>query len=266
MARAVGMTDLSGGRALRWRRPDQPVSAGARLVVKGGAAGRPAAWTPTGTRSPADRVRVGSPARWPAGAANHRGVIPSPRLRISTWHGWCAHPRVARPGRPRRGGGLGGGLPRGDAPRLQLLPLPRPRAGHGRGPDLGHLREGLAGAGPVPPGPGRRLDLAPRDRPQRRDRPLPALAPRGAARGGRRDATTRRRRRRPCARRSPAGSRALLAALPERERELLALKYGADATNRAIATITGLGESNVGTILHRTVVSLRARWDEGGPQ
>ena len=58
----------------------------------------------------------------------------------------------------------------------------------------------------------------------------------------------------------------LLRELPERERELLALKYGADATNRAIATLTGLSESNVGTILHRTVVSLRSRWDEGGPQ
>jgi RNA polymerase sigma-70 factor (ECF subfamily) len=58
--------------------------------------------------------------------------------------------------------------------------------------------------------------------------------------------------------------RALLAALPERERELLALKYGAGATNRAIATLTGLGESNVGTILHRTIGTLRARWDEGG--
>jgi RNA polymerase sigma-70 factor (ECF subfamily) len=57
---------------------------------------------------------------------------------------------------------------------------------------------------------------------------------------------------------------ALLAALPERERELLALKYGAGATNRAIATLTGLGESNVGTILHRTIGTLRARWDEGG--
>ena len=58
--------------------------------------------------------------------------------------------------------------------------------------------------------------------------------------------------------------RELLAALPERERELLALKYGAGATNRAIATITGLGESNVGTILHRTIGTLRDRWDEGG--
>ena len=49
-----------------------------------------------------------------------------------------------------------------------------------------------------------------------------------------------------------------------RERELLALKYGAGATNRAIATLTGLSESNVGTILHRTIGTLRAAWDEGG--
>ena len=58
--------------------------------------------------------------------------------------------------------------------------------------------------------------------------------------------------------------RSLLAELPPRERELLALKYGADATNRAIAGLTGLGESNVGTILHRTVARLRERWQEGG--
>jgi RNA polymerase sigma-70 factor (ECF subfamily) len=53
---------------------------------------------------------------------------------------------------------------------------------------------------------------------------------------------------------------ALMAVLPERERELLALKYGAGATNRAIADVTGLSESNVGTILHRTVQLLRSRW------
>jgi RNA polymerase sigma-70 factor (ECF subfamily) len=57
---------------------------------------------------------------------------------------------------------------------------------------------------------------------------------------------------------------ALLASLPARERELVALKYGAGATNRAIAKTTGLSESNVGTILHRTVGALRAAWDEGG--
>ena len=56
---------------------------------------------------------------------------------------------------------------------------------------------------------------------------------------------------------------ALLGALPAREKELLALKFGASATNRAIAKLTGLSESNVGTILHRTIVSLRAAWDEG---
>jgi RNA polymerase sigma-70 factor (ECF subfamily) len=56
----------------------------------------------------------------------------------------------------------------------------------------------------------------------------------------------------------------LLAGLAPRERELIAHKYGAGATNRAIAKITGLSESNVGTILHRTVAALRAAWDEGG--
>jgi RNA polymerase sigma-70 factor, ECF subfamily len=52
----------------------------------------------------------------------------------------------------------------------------------------------------------------------------------------------------------------LLATLPPRERELMAMKYGADMTNRAIARATGLSESNVGTILHRAVESLRVRW------
>ena len=58
--------------------------------------------------------------------------------------------------------------------------------------------------------------------------------------------------------------RALLGSLPAREREIVAFKYGAGATNRAIATLTGLSESNVGTILHRTVGALRDAWDEGG--
>ncbi len=55
---------------------------------------------------------------------------------------------------------------------------------------------------------------------------------------------------------------ALLARLPPRERELLAMKYGAELTNREIAGVTGLSESNVGTILHRTVQGLRAEWQE----
>ena len=53
----------------------------------------------------------------------------------------------------------------------------------------------------------------------------------------------------------------LLARLPQRERELLSLKYGAGLTNRAIARLMGLGESNVGTILHRSIAGLRASWD-----
>lgn len=52
----------------------------------------------------------------------------------------------------------------------------------------------------------------------------------------------------------------LTADLPDRERELLALKYGAAINNRQIAALTGLSESNVGTILSRTVDKLRARW------
>jgi len=53
---------------------------------------------------------------------------------------------------------------------------------------------------------------------------------------------------------------ALTATLPERERELIALKYGASLNNRLIAGLTGLSESNVGTVLHRLVRTLRAQW------
>ena len=53
---------------------------------------------------------------------------------------------------------------------------------------------------------------------------------------------------------------ALLEQLTSRDRELIALKYGAGLTNRAIARASGLSESNVGTILYRAVQTLRARW------
>jgi RNA polymerase sigma-70 factor (ECF subfamily) len=53
----------------------------------------------------------------------------------------------------------------------------------------------------------------------------------------------------------------LLARLAERERELVALKYGGGLTNRAIARLTGLTESNVAVILHRALQSLRATWE-----
>ena len=52
---------------------------------------------------------------------------------------------------------------------------------------------------------------------------------------------------------------AILARLAERERELVAFKYGAGLTNRAIARISGLSESNVSTILHRLTRQLRAQ-------
>jgi RNA polymerase sigma-70 factor, ECF subfamily len=48
--------------------------------------------------------------------------------------------------------------------------------------------------------------------------------------------------------------------LPPRDRELIALKYGAGISNRDIARLTGLTESNVGTTLFRVVQNLRERW------
>ena len=48
--------------------------------------------------------------------------------------------------------------------------------------------------------------------------------------------------------------------LSERDQELIALKYGAELDNRAIARLTGLSETNVGTILYRAVATLRKRW------
>jgi RNA polymerase sigma-70 factor (ECF subfamily) len=53
---------------------------------------------------------------------------------------------------------------------------------------------------------------------------------------------------------------ALTSQLSEREQELIALKYGAGIGNREIAQLTGLSESNVGTILHRAVQALRLQW------
>lgn len=49
----------------------------------------------------------------------------------------------------------------------------------------------------------------------------------------------------------------LLSRLPARDRELVALKYGAGLNNREIARLTSLSESNVGTILNRVIEKLR---------
>jgi RNA polymerase sigma-70 factor (ECF subfamily) len=54
----------------------------------------------------------------------------------------------------------------------------------------------------------------------------------------------------------------LLDQLPDRDRELVSLKYGAELTNRAIAKHMKLTETNVGTLLHRLVQRLRADWEE----
>jgi RNA polymerase sigma-70 factor (ECF subfamily) len=56
--------------------------------------------------------------------------------------------------------------------------------------------------------------------------------------------------------------RSLLAQLSDRDQELVALKYGAGLTNRVIAELSGLSESNVGTILYRVTQQLRTAWEE----
>jgi len=53
----------------------------------------------------------------------------------------------------------------------------------------------------------------------------------------------------------------LLGNLPEREREIVALKFGADLNNREIAVVMELSETNVGTILNRVLQKLREQWE-----
>jgi RNA polymerase sigma-70 factor (ECF subfamily) len=50
---------------------------------------------------------------------------------------------------------------------------------------------------------------------------------------------------------------AALDSLDERAQDLIAFKFGAGLTNRRIAELTGLSESNVGVILYRTIRRLR---------
>jgi RNA polymerase sigma factor (sigma-70 family) len=54
----------------------------------------------------------------------------------------------------------------------------------------------------------------------------------------------------------------LVERLTERERSVISLKYGAEMTNREIAKLTNLSESNVGTILYRAVLKLRQEWEK----
>jgi len=50
---------------------------------------------------------------------------------------------------------------------------------------------------------------------------------------------------------------AALDSLPPREREMVALKFYAGLSNQELAKVLGLSESNVGTMLHRTMQKLR---------
>lgn len=53
-----------------------------------------------------------------------------------------------------------------------------------------------------------------------------------------------------------------IAQLDAQEKEIISLKFGGEMTNRQIAKILGLSESNVGTITYRTVRKLRDKFAE----
>ena len=52
----------------------------------------------------------------------------------------------------------------------------------------------------------------------------------------------------------------LIATLPARQQELLRLKFHSDLSYRDIATATGLSVSNVGTLLHQALETLRRKY------
>ncbi|MDO8490458.1 MAG: sigma-70 family RNA polymerase sigma factor [Dehalococcoidia bacterium] len=56
--------------------------------------------------------------------------------------------------------------------------------------------------------------------------------------------------------------RACIARLPLPEQEIISLKFGAEMTNRQIAGLLGLTESNVGVIVYRSVRKLRDGFGE----
>ena len=57
--------------------------------------------------------------------------------------------------------------------------------------------------------------------------------------------------------------RKLVEGLSHNERGIISLKFGGGLTNREIARVTGLSESNVGVIIYRTVRKLRDEFGEG---
>src|SRR5579859_6196259 len=56
--------------------------------------------------------------------------------------------------------------------------------------------------------------------------------------------------------------RAAVAALPARDREIIALKFHAGMSNAEMARVLGVSESNAGTLLHRTMQKLRKACDD----
>jgi len=56
--------------------------------------------------------------------------------------------------------------------------------------------------------------------------------------------------------------RTALAALPGRDRELIALKFHAGLSNAELARVLGVSETNAGTRLHRALTRLRKAFDE----
>ncbi len=51
---------------------------------------------------------------------------------------------------------------------------------------------------------------------------------------------------------------AAIARLSPRERDIIGLKFAGGKTNRSIATVIGISESNIGVIVHRAMEKLRA--------
>ena len=51
----------------------------------------------------------------------------------------------------------------------------------------------------------------------------------------------------------------IISDLPERDQEIVSLKYGAGLNNREIADLLNLSESNVGTLAHRLVKQIRGK-------
>jgi len=63
--------------------------------------------------------------------------------------------------------------------------------------------------------------------------------------------------------RDRAGTQRALAALSDLDRELVALRFGAGHTNRAIADLLGLTEANVAQRLRRALLAMRRTLEEG---